>query len=209
MTETRCRKTSRAATTPEQLIAVDERDVAEAADRHLVDRDRDRVTPPQDDRISGHRISHDDTVELTPRELEDRVALGEDPGQPTAFGHDEAVDAPAVHEVDRLIGRRPGVDEQRLADAQCLERRGEGRAAEPLGLRRDVDGPQVGSAVSAVVLALEVLGIARRAGDRAGHHATVQVSPDRRSFSRSPSPRCATASLSWAVMSSSWVGRVI
>jgi len=39
--------------------------------------------------------------------------------------------------------------------------------------------------------------------------ATVQVSPDRRSFSRSPSPRWATASLSWAVMSSSWVGRVI
>ena len=50
--------TRRAAeTTPIGRAAVDDRDVAEPADGHLVDRDRDRVVAAQDHRVGGHDVA--------------------------------------------------------------------------------------------------------------------------------------------------------
>src|SRR5918995_5121513 len=42
---------------------LDDRDVTEAADRHLVDRDRDRVVVAEHDRVGRHEVTHVERVE--------------------------------------------------------------------------------------------------------------------------------------------------
>src|SRR6476646_2778797 len=60
---------------------LDDRDVPEAADRHLVDGDRDGVVVEEHDRVRGHEVAHMERRQPHARGLHDGVAIGEDADQ--------------------------------------------------------------------------------------------------------------------------------
>ena len=65
---------------------VHDRDVAEAADGHLVDGHRDRLVVAEHDRIASHEIAHVEGVQLDAGDFERGVPFGEDTDQPTGLG---------------------------------------------------------------------------------------------------------------------------
>ena len=92
----RCRNTSAAADDARPAAAVlDDRDVAEPADRHLVDRDGERVVGAEHDRVGRHEVADVERVEPLAGDLHDRVAVGEDADQPAAVAHEQAVEPSA------------------------------------------------------------------------------------------------------------------
>src|SRR5437762_8828858 len=58
--------------------AIDDRDMAETAHCHLVDRDRDRIVVTEDDRVVGHDLPDGARARGPAGDLQDRVAIGED-----------------------------------------------------------------------------------------------------------------------------------
>jgi hypothetical protein len=93
-------------TTPGRAAVLDDRDVPEPADRHLVDRDRDRVVVTEDDGIGRHEVADLEGVEAPAGRLHDRVPVREDPDETALVRDEHAVGLGRVHLRDRDVERR-------------------------------------------------------------------------------------------------------
>ena len=143
-----------------------------------------------------------------PGELQQRVAIREDPDQPATIRDKEAVDVLALHPIDHRIDIDGRVHGARSRCAELGEVDAQERAVDTHGRRGHIGGAQIRAAVLAQIVALVVLRLANRA-NHAPSPVTVQVSPPASSLARSPLPRVAMACSSWATRSSAWVGRSI
>ena len=133
---------------------LDDRHVAEAADRHLVDRDRDRVVAAAGSPGRGHHLADGAVVVGPAGDLQDRVAVGEDADEGPVLGDEQAVEPLAASGRSR---RRPAIRRRSV----CGSRRPElvEMGAEQLApegrcrLRRCPTFREVGAAVLAGVVA--------------------------------------------------------
>ena len=150
-------KTSRAVTTPVGRPSCDDRDVAEPADGHLVDGDRDRVVVAEDDRVGGHEVADLETVERLPGDLHHGIAVGEDPDEPVVDGDEDAVGLGVLHPGDRGLDRRLRGDGQRRRCAELVEVLTEQPAVEGQRRLRDVRAGQVRATVVADLRSRQVL----------------------------------------------------
>jgi hypothetical protein len=91
-------------------VGVDQRDVAEAAVAHQVERVGDAVLQGQALRIAGHRLADRRGVDVAAGgdHLPQHVALGEDADEQGAVAHRDRTDAFLEHPADRLLHGRLG-----------------------------------------------------------------------------------------------------
>ena len=103
-----------------RAAVLDDRDVAEAADGHLVDRDGD-VSSWR--RTTGSRVMKSATcerIEALAGDLQDRVAVGEDADEAAVVDDQHAVEPCRVHPLDGLVDGAPRLEHVRGGGAPEL-----------------------------------------------------------------------------------------
>src|SRR6478609_1820373 len=193
-----------------RAAVLDHRDVAEAADGHLVDRDRERLVVAEDDGIRRHQGPDRSIRGNRPGDLQDRVARREDPDEAAVLRDEVAVEALLVHPADRVIDVHRRVDDLGRCRPQRVEVLAQQAAVEADRRLRHVPPGEVRAAVVADVGPEQVLESAGRAAHPSPsvpRQSTVQVSPLARTAARSPLPVAAIAAEICPSTSWSWVGR--
>src|SRR5215207_3886254 len=82
---------------------LDDRDVPEPTDGHLVDGDRDRVVVAQDDGIPSHEVADPERLQWLAGGSQHRIAVGEDPDQAVVHGDEHAIRGGLLHAGDRHV----------------------------------------------------------------------------------------------------------